>query len=47
MPTMPAWDPSPLCVFCVTCVEIGHASIPVVGSIVPAKLLVNGMLNMS
>src|SRR5579863_1687731 len=42
MPVMPA------CVgFCVACAEIGQASSPVTGSMVPARLFDRGWLNMS
>src|SRR4029077_9665454 len=48
-PVMPSWVPSPPFegILAVACAEIGHASSPVSGSRVPARLLDNGMLNMS
>ena len=42
LPVMPACVGS-----VVACAETGHASSPVAGSVVPAKLFDNGWLNMS
>src|SRR3984957_5180206 len=47
LPVMPAWVPSPVKTFAVTCAATGQASRPVEGSMVPAREFDRGWLNMS